>query len=93
MGCCSIGAFKDFDVIVIGATPTGISVALHCISYGALTALVDKHNADDRLIRFFEGYQEPIKEDFAMVNSLDELKQDMDFVSYEGEAYLKTRTP
>jgi pyruvate/2-oxoglutarate dehydrogenase complex dihydrolipoamide dehydrogenase (E3) component len=88
-GCCSVASINDFKVIIIGDTPVGISIALHAISYGVLTALIHNGSVENQLQRFFKEFRERAEDEQGMVSSLEELKDDMDLVLLEGQAAFK----
>jgi pyruvate/2-oxoglutarate dehydrogenase complex dihydrolipoamide dehydrogenase (E3) component len=90
-GCCSVATINDFKVIVIGDTPVGISIALHAISYGVLTALIHNGSAENQLQRFFEEFRERAEDEQGMVRSFEELNEDMDLILLEGQACFEDR--
>jgi hypothetical protein len=89
VSCCSINPYTEFEVIIIGAGVPEISLAFHLTSYGIKTALVDEQNMDHRLKFFLKTFQDWIERDSGMPWTLQELKEDIHLILFEGDITIQ----
>jgi hypothetical protein len=89
VSCCSMGVMNDFKVIVIGASPLGISITLHAISYGAFTSLIDPNDTDQRIQQFLNSFQNRVEVEQGMVSSMEELEEDMHLYRFIDQPVFK----
>lgn len=74
--CCS-GIVTYFDILVVGATATGISAMLSAVSYGGQVALIDEQGVHGRLKEYFDNASVGTYMDSFDLRTYDQVIDDM----------------